>query len=241
MLLSGLIWSSLCVFAIVLVYIGIPFLYSKYCKWMLRCKTSRLQALVLTFDDGPGRRLTPKILSLLSEFRVRATFFVLGRNISDNQQTLQSMVASGHEVCSHGFYHLHYWKVSPWRSLADMKKAWKSIDNALGRNSCVYPFRPPGGKLNILCLLFLIVKKVPIVYWTDVSGDTFMAKEPDVSTNTLFMPSDTTGVVLAHDFDRAEEEIEDKLLDWLRILLLSAKKSNIRVLTVSELLGTNYG
>ncbi len=62
--------------------------------------------VVLTFDDGPHPKFTPRVLDLLAEKKMKATFFVVGRNISrDTYPLIQRMVADGHTLGSHSYSH----------------------------------------------------------------------------------------------------------------------------------------
>jgi peptidoglycan/xylan/chitin deacetylase (PgdA/CDA1 family) len=62
--------------------------------------------VVLTFDDGPIAGTTPRILDLLAERHMQATFFLVGRNISRATYPLvQRMVAAGHTLGSHSYSH----------------------------------------------------------------------------------------------------------------------------------------
>jgi hypothetical protein len=62
--------------------------------------------VVLTFDDGPHPTATPRVLDLLKERQMEATFFVVGRNISrDTYPLVQRMIADGHTLGSHSYSH----------------------------------------------------------------------------------------------------------------------------------------
>ncbi len=200
-------------------------------------KASKARALVLTFDDGPGSRLTPAILRILSEHRDKATFFLLGRNVAQHKQITRQIFDEGHEICSHGYDHLDQWTTSPVRALKDIKLGWQTINLTLGVNRSTYPFRPPRGRLNLICLLYLLARKVPIVYWSSDLGDTWLDSiEPQKTADLININHGT--VFLAHDFDRAENEIglENLILEAIQVALKTAKQSRMQVLTVSELL-----
>ena len=203
---------------------------------MLKYKAARSKALVLTFDDGPGNRLTPAILNILAESNAKATFFLLGRNIIGREAIVGQIAAAGHEICSHGYDHLHQWKVSPIRALRDIKHGWQAIDAVLGNKRGKYPFRPPYGKLNLLCLLYLLAKGVPICYWSVVSGDTLTSDKRDSQRAAISARKAGGAVILAHDFDRSEDTIDSMVLKSVRSVLAMAKETGMRLLTVSELL-----
>ncbi len=59
----------------------------------------------ITFDDGPSPEHTPPILDALRERGVRATFFVLGRNVRAHPEIVKRIVDDGHELASHGDDH----------------------------------------------------------------------------------------------------------------------------------------
>jgi peptidoglycan/xylan/chitin deacetylase (PgdA/CDA1 family) len=195
----------------------------------------RHNALILTFDDGPGTRLTPAILAILADHNVKATFFLLGKNIPGREAIVQQIATSGHEIGSHGYEHLHYWAVSPFRSVRDVKRGWQMINAALGVSKSTYAFRPPYGKLNLICLLYLWWHKVPIVYWTFDTGDTWPSKKQNTRRITALDSYSEGAVVLAHDFDRADIHVGDMVLDLLNEALSIAKKNNMAITTISGL------
>ena len=208
-------------------------------RLVLKWKTVKSNAIVLTFDDGPGNRLTPAIMDLLDEYNAKATFFLLGRNILGREAIIRQVAERGHEICSHSYEHLHNWKVSPFRALSDIKHGWKAIDAALDSDQQKYPFRPPYGKLNIVCLLYLLICQVPIVYWSIDSGDTWRSK-PNSDRIALLAKKIGGAISLAHDFDRGDDSYDELVLESTRMTLNMAKERNMSVLTVSELLnGTN--
>ncbi len=227
------------IFAIVFVYAGIPLIYGRCARVLLRHRAIRLGYLLLTFDDGPGRRLTPAILQLLAEYKVKATFFLLGRNIDGRESIVRRIAAEGHEICSHGYDHLNYWNVSPFRALRDIKRGWQSIDDALNEKRKKYPFRPPYGKLNIICWIYLIVRKVPIIYWSIVSGDTWPSSKIDSQRAGLLTEKAGGGIILFHDFDRSDDSVDGQVLASISSVLELSKNAGMRVATISELLNVH--
>lgn len=220
------------------LYAGVPWLHGRWARVSLKRRAEKDRALVLTFDDGPGSRLTPALLTLLAEYNVQATFFLLGRNIVGRETLAREIAERGHEICSHGYDHLHQWRVLPFRALSDIRRGWQAIDKALEIERGVYPFRPPNGKLNIVCLLYLLLRRVPIVYWSEDSGDTWPARPK--SNKVALTAKKAGGVVsLAHDFDRCDDTTDGFVLDSTREALAVVREQNMRVLTASQLLNGN--
>ena len=223
------------ILGLIFLYVGVPWIYGQLARRILERRAKEREALVLTFDDGPGSSLTPAILNILAESKAKATFFLLGRNIAGREAIVRQIAEQGHDICSHGYDHLNSLKVSPFRALSDIKQGWAAIDAALETRRLKYPFRPPNGKLNIICLLYLLVRQVPIVYWSIDSGDSWR-QQPD-SNRVAQLTERTGGVVsLAHDFDRNNENTNRYVVESLRAVLAVAADKGMRVLTVSELL-----
>ena len=223
------------ILGLVFLYVGVPWIYGQLARRSLERRAKEHKALVLTFDDGPGSNLTPAILKILAESKAKATFFLLGRNIVGREAIVRQIAEQGHDICSHGYDHLHGLKTSYFRVLSDIKRGWAAIDAALGTMRKKYPFRPPNGKLNIICLLYLLIRKVPIIYWSVDSGDTW--RELPDSLRVAQMVEKAGGVVsLAHDFDRKNENRSRYIIESVRAALAMAADKGLQVLTVSELL-----
>jgi len=204
---------------------------------LLKRKAKKSKALALTFDDGPGSRLTQAILNILAEYNAKATFFLLGRNVLGRERIVRQIAEQGHQIASHGYNHLHSWKVSPIHSIMDIKRGWQAINKALGKKDCVYPFRPPYGKLNLFCLLYLWIRQIPIVYWTLDSGDTRPRNKQISQRIPLLLRKNGGAVMLVHDFDRANYNVDIMVVDSVTVALSAAKKIGMRVVTISELVG----
>jgi len=90
-------------------------------------------------------RTLPRILSLLDEAGVRATFFVEGLNAELYPGALTEIAAEGHEVAYHGWQHEHWSDLSPDAERASLERGVTALD-ALGLRPV--GFRPPGGRLT---------------------------------------------------------------------------------------------
>lgn len=231
-----IIFSGLGICAAAFIYVGVPWIYTRWQRLLLKLKASKFRSLVLTFDDGPGDRLTPAILELLAKNNAKATFFLLGRNIPGREQIVREIAEQGHQIASHGYDHLHHWKVSPIRAIKDIKRGWEVIDAALRANRGKYLYRPPHGKLNLVSLLYLLLLRVPILYWTRDVGDTWLPNTRE-NQRASFAPLNPTGeVTLAHDFDRSDVSRDSFVLESVKSTLALAQNSQLRVLTASEFL-----
>ena len=71
----------------------------------LSLSKSEQKIAYLTFDDGPTLKATPKILDILKEEDVVATFFVVGKHIKENPELVKRAYDEGHFIANHGYNH----------------------------------------------------------------------------------------------------------------------------------------
>ncbi len=101
----------------------------------------------LTFDDGPTSKVTPKVLDILKQENVKATFFVLGKQVKENPEIVKQAYDEGHYIANHGYSHnnnLLYRNKENF--LNEIINTDKEIAKAIGEeNYCSHIFRFPNG------------------------------------------------------------------------------------------------
>jgi peptidoglycan/xylan/chitin deacetylase (PgdA/CDA1 family) len=106
--------------------------------------TASANAVALTIDDGPQPEWTPKMLDLLAEFDVKATFSLIGIQVKLFPKLAERIVQAGHQLCNHTMTHpLGIASMSSRRVDAEITEAHVRISEATG----IAPkfFRSPGG------------------------------------------------------------------------------------------------
>jgi peptidoglycan/xylan/chitin deacetylase (PgdA/CDA1 family) len=104
------------------------------------------QRVYLTFDDGPDPQWTPRVLDLLAQHAVRATFFVIGRAARDAAGIVQRIGEAGHEVENHSWSHRHPWALSASAARGEVRDGAAAVADLVGRAPRY--FRPPHGRLR---------------------------------------------------------------------------------------------
>jgi cellulose synthase/poly-beta-1,6-N-acetylglucosamine synthase-like glycosyltransferase/spore germination protein YaaH/peptidoglycan/xylan/chitin deacetylase (PgdA/CDA1 family) len=97
--------------------------------------------LILTFDDGPDPRWTPRILDILERRKVPATFFIVGLQGEKNIPLLQRINKNGFEIGNHTFTHNNVAKMSPERAEIELRLTRLLIESITGRSTIL--FRAP--------------------------------------------------------------------------------------------------
>jgi peptidoglycan/xylan/chitin deacetylase (PgdA/CDA1 family) len=108
------------------------------------CRTGRSGALALTFDDGPNPAVTPRLLDLLDQHRVRATFFLIGRFVRACPALAREIAARGHTVGNHTDTHPNLVWLSRGRIREELTRCQESIAQATG-GDMPHWMRPPYG------------------------------------------------------------------------------------------------
>lgn len=169
--------------------------------------------VALTFDDGPHEH-TVKVLDILKERNVKATFFVIGKNIPGNEAILKRMVDEGHLIGNHTYMHegAFYWR-SAKAMQADILHCNQLISAATG----VVPdiFRPPFGVTNPGLAKALRVLEMRSIGWTLRSFDTTANNAGQLLTKILNEVK-VNHIILLHDRCAITAEILPELIDGLR-------------------------
>jgi peptidoglycan/xylan/chitin deacetylase (PgdA/CDA1 family) len=110
------------------------------------CRTNSPRKLALTFDDGPNPAITPKLLDLLDRFKVRATFFVIGKHARECPDLLKETAARGHAIGNHTDAHPNLFWFKPDQITVELRCCNYSIVAATGAPPRW--FRPPFGTRN---------------------------------------------------------------------------------------------
>ncbi len=157
---------------------------------------ARTRSLVLTYDDGPSRQLTPRLLSLLARHNAMATFFPLGRRVMEMPDLVEQVARAGHELGCHTFAHTHAWKTCPCRAIEDIAEGYRALSRWIDHRAL---FRPPHGKMTLATWLALRRRGASLAWWTVNSGDT-RALLPDPAAVVRAIHRRNGGVILMHDF-----------------------------------------
>ena len=160
-------------------------------------------------DDGPSAEYTPRLLDGLKERNIKASFFLLGRNIPGNEEIVERMQEEGHLIGNHTYNHVQLSAISEAEAREEILKTNNIIYEITGN----YPqyMRPPFGswKKN----LELCVEMIP-VFW---NIDTMDWKSQDVSSilNIVFAEAEDGAIILMHDEYETSVEAALQIADHL--------------------------
>src|SRR3954471_15062973 len=97
--------------------------------------------VALTFDDGPDPKWTPQVLDILKARGVKAAFFLVGVNAEKYPDLVRRIVAEGHEIGNHSYYHPNLAICWPEHVRVELNATQLLIETITGRSTTL--FRPP--------------------------------------------------------------------------------------------------
>lgn len=234
---SSLLWALSLFVVAGFLHVVVPRLLMNRNRRRLQRRCAARKAVAITFDDGPGRQLTPVVVQKLADAGVPATFFLLGHNVRGNEDIVLDIARQGHEIGSHGDQHVHHVWSWPWAGLLDTRAAWRRLHDLTGLDAARIPFRPPYGKMNLLSLLWVWWHGTPVTMWTHDSYDTRLGVDVSPEALVAALRAGSGGVVLLHDFDRSIPNADQQVLAKLAAVL-QLRDEGYTFLRVGELLGT---
>lgn len=188
--------------------------------------------IAITFDDGPNPETTPRLLKMLEQRGIKATFFVLGSRAVASPNIIKQMVAQGHEVANHSWDHPQLPKLSVAaadKQIADTNAAIEQITGQKIRN-----LRPPYGAMTPALRAHLREKYgSTFIYWS-VDPLDWKDRNPQLIHDRILNNVHAGAIILVHDIHPTTVDAMPKTLDDL-------KARGFKFVTVSELIAMNKG
>ncbi len=177
---------------------------------------SKIKKIALTFDDGPNDTSLPKVLDLLKEEKIKASFFFIGKNISDRKLEVERVHKEGHLVLNHSYTHSNFDKASQELIISEIEKTNKTINDIIGVTPKLY--RPPYGIITENVKIAVKNLDMNIVLW-NVDGEDWNTKRSlDYVVNTQEKETKNGSIILMHtqpDKDTSYEALK-KLIPYYR-------------------------
>lgn len=225
----------------------VPYMAKKF-GWNGKDTVRNRNKLVLTFDDGPDPKWTPKILNILQQKKVPAAFFVVGINAENNMPLLKKIYDDGYEIGDHTFTHPNIAEVSRKRAVWEMEMTRLLIECVTGHSTVLFraPYNADFTPQKIEELLPVAVARTKNYLDIGESIDP-LDWEPGVTADSIFQrvvkekeeferdKRETGGnIILLHDAGGETREATvkalPKIIDYFR-------KEGYQFTTIADLLG----
>ncbi|WP_343209715.1 polysaccharide deacetylase family protein [Anaerolentibacter hominis] len=179
--------------------------------------------IALTFDDGPYSKVTNRILDVLEEYDSRATFFVLGSRLKNEQDTLKRMKEMGCDIGSHTYSHKSLVKLNKKQMQKEINSTNKLLKEYTGEEAELV--RPPYGAVDDKVKKYV---KYPFIMWS-VDTEDWLTRNAKKTVKAVTSTVKDGDIILMHDIYESTADACEKLIPKLI-------KAGYQLVTVEELL-----
>lgn len=190
--------------------------------------------VALTFDDAPDSRFTPAVLDILAQYKVCATFFVVGDRASKHPELVKRMKREGHLIGNHSYNHAVLSKLQ----LTDFKKQLSRTDTIISGIIGYHPrfVRPPYGDLLPSQVAWTKKAGYTIVNWDVDSVDWKDNPSSSLILSNIKSTLQPGSIILQHA-GGGEGQSLSGTIEALPELIKLLRSRGYEIVTLSELLG----
>lgn len=170
------------------------------------------KVVYLTFDDGPIPEVTPKVLEVLKKYNVKATFFMVGENVSKHPDVYEQVLKEGHAIGNHTYNHMKGMRVSTKTYMDNVAQA----NTVLGGTPL---FRPPYGRFWIWQKWALFRAGYKMYLWDVLTHDYNKNYSPERMLTIIKALTRNGSIINFHDSLKSNERMLATLpraIEWLR-------------------------
>jgi len=194
-------------------YIIIIFLIVFSLKTVAFANNTKL--IALTFDDGPHKTITPRLLDALDERNVRVTFFLVGRSIEYYPEIAERAAKEGHQLANHSYSHPWFTKLGHSEINNEINSTNELIFNASGKTDAMV--RIPYGAISKTVQQ---LTDAPIIQWSVDPANGYMDASEELMKKNILSTASDGAIVILHDTNE--------------------KNLNVAIYAIDELLAEGY-
>jgi len=192
--------------------------------------------IALTFDDGPNEPYTSHVLRILEQYKIKATFFVIGQNARRYPEVCRRIVAAGNVIGNHSYHHYKSLCLRWGKAVArDIKLAHQTIYECTGFEPKL--FRPPYGFRTPWLMRTVRHLGYTVVTWDNMTGDWKANKSGEEIGRTVVQRAKPGSVIVLHDGrDSRPNYDRSQMLQALPFVIETLKERGFDFVTIPELL-----
>ena len=206
-------------------------------RWRLfpaRERADGAEGIVLTFDDGPDRDATPRMLDALDAAGARATFFFVGEQIEADPALAREVAQRGHDVQLHGYGHVGHDRLAAEDGRRDLERGARALREATGLQARFY--RPPYGRFSEESYETCAELGLEAVYWS-AWGTDWETISPQRIADLVIPDLSPGALVLLHDSPRyGHRPSAQPTVDALPLIVANAAERGLPFLSLTEAL-----
>ena len=205
---------------------------SFYGKVLTHADTQR-KVIALTFDDGPYPPYTQKLLKVLAEKHVHATFFMVGENAAKHPELVREVQSAGHLVALHAGYHKDLLKLSPDEVRSNIAYGKSTLEEITGKQ--LHFMRPPHGFKDWSTVKAINDAGMLVVNWSIIPRD-WTNPGVQVIADRVCENAAPGAIVLLHDGDSPKNSApRDQTIEAVGLIIDRLRAEGYEFVTIEEL------
>ena len=192
-------------------------------------------AVALTFDDGPTLD-TLDLLDILRREKIKATFFLIGKQVERYPEIARRIAADNHEIGNHSYSHPIYLFRSPSRTRLELQKTQNIIMQTTG----VTPrfSRPPCGVRTPAYFAAARELGLETIQWSDTGFDWKDFSAAQIAQNVLKQIR-SGSIILLHDGDSAGLRERRQTVEAVPLILQGLNARGLRIVSLAKFLSND--
>jgi peptidoglycan/xylan/chitin deacetylase (PgdA/CDA1 family)/GT2 family glycosyltransferase len=192
--------------------------------------------IALTFDDGPNEPYTSQVLGILEQYKIKATFFIIGQNALRYPEVCRRIVTAGNVVGNHSYHHRKSLCLRRGKAIAlEIELAHQAIYDCTGFEPKL--FRPPHGFRTPWLMRTVRHLGYTVVTWDNMTGDWKANKSGEEIVRAIVQRVKPGSVIVLHDGrDSRPSYDRSQMLQALPLVIEPLKKRGFDFVTIPELL-----
>lgn len=189
--------------------------------------------IAITFDDGPTPEATSRVLKILSDHNVHATFFVVGKNVLRYPEILSKIVSKGHLVANHSQDHDYSMFGLSSGVVKKADSTNKEIEKIIKKRPHFY--RPPFGLRTPWGAKALKLAGYFVVTWDNMTFD-YWGLSSDRIVNRIISKSRPGTIIVLHDGKEGlATQGYSNMLEALPVIITKLKQESYSFVTLDKL------
>jgi peptidoglycan-N-acetylglucosamine deacetylase len=176
----------------------------------------RDREVVLTFDDGPARRYTRKVLKALASHCTKATFFMVGRMAVSDPKVVQEVANAGHTIASHTWSHRNLQQRSAKRAGGEIELGISAV--RIAAKKPISPFFRFPYLADPRSMIAYGKSRNLAIFSIDIDSNDYKTRSAERVYGTIMrqLRSRGKGIMLFHDIQSSTAGAMQRILDTMQ-------------------------
>lgn len=191
------------------------------------------KVIALTFDDGPYPPYTQRLLKVLAEKNVHATFFMVGENAAAHPELVREVQSHGHLIALHAGYHKDLLKLSSEEVRSNIAYGKSTIEGLTGQK--LHYMRPPHGFKDWSVISAIEDAGLHTVNWSIIPRD-WTNPGADIIAQRVIENAQPGAIVLLHDGDSPKNKApREQTIEAVSTIIDNLRAQGYEFVTIEEM------